>query len=367
MSRPVKPAILAILLLCTCFGSLNAQSWRISSGYSIQNFGLSASAHPSFDGDIGFTQKGMLGIDLERYLHHRIFISIQGDFLLQNDESPFFGGPINFHYASFGTHLGYQWSRTGIYAGIHGGSLWNLEFAGLNELNGVQENVFMPAAGADGTLFGGVQMGAKYYLFRFLRVEAEYRNSSFLRDLFSGPVSNRFTPDASDVRFSTSSFRAGIAISIPFRSRRFEQIDPERSAGRRSLPPLISASGVNFGSPIPGPAHVTSPFGQRWGRLHEGIDLDARRGDNIIAAANGIVETVRYSATYGRKVIIRHGSAYTTLYAHLNSVSVREGDSVRRGEVIGRAGDSGVATGVHLHFEIRRDGVAINPERYIRF
>jgi hypothetical protein len=367
MLRPVKPAILASLLLFVCSGTLYAQNWRASAGYSIQNYSLSASAHPSFDGDIGFTQKGVLGIDLERYLYHRIFISIQGDFLLQNDESPFFGGPVNFRSATFGTHLGYQWNRTGLYAGIHGGALWDLEFGGSYRVNGLSEQAWMSPAGAEGTLFGGLQIGAKYYLFRYLRLEAEYRNSAFLRDRFTAPQTDEFTPDASGVRFNTSSFRAGIAISIPFRSRRLDQAEPVRPAGRRSLPPMMDATGLNFGSPVTGPAQVTSPFGHRWGRMHEGVDLDARRGDTVVAAANGIVETVRYSASYGRKVVIRHGTVYTTLYAHLSSASVREGDRVRKGDVIGKAGDSGVATGVHLHFEILRDGIPVNPERYIRF
>jgi murein DD-endopeptidase MepM/ murein hydrolase activator NlpD len=364
MPRCGRPAVLALLLIVSGFGTVSAQNWRASAGYSVQNFGLSVTPNPSFGGDIGFTQKGILGIDLERYLHHRIFLSIQNDFLLQNREDPFFGGPVNFRYASFGTHLGYQWNRTGLYFGVHGGSLWDMEFGGTSTSGGLQEEAWMEADGARSSLFAGIQIGVKYYLFRYLRLEAEYRNSTFLRENFNAPQHNNFIPDASDVRFNTSAFRAGIAISIPFRSSRFESGEP---TVRRSLPPLISASGVSFGSPVPGVADVTSPFGHRWGRMHEGVDLDARRGDSVVAAANGIVEDVRYSASYGRMVVIRHGTTYTTLYAHLHSVSVRDGQRVSRGEVIGKAGDSGVATGVHLHFEIRRDGVPVDPERYVRF
>jgi murein DD-endopeptidase MepM/ murein hydrolase activator NlpD len=97
------------------------------------------------------------------------------------------------------------------------------------------------------------------------------------------------------------------------------------------------------------------------------VDLDARRGDAVVAAASGVVIHAGALRGFGNTVIIRHGGSYTTTYAHLHRIQVREGQNVRRGDAIGTAGDSGAATGVHLHFELRRDGVPIDPQQYIRF
>jgi murein DD-endopeptidase MepM/ murein hydrolase activator NlpD len=114
-------------------------------------------------------------------------------------------------------------------------------------------------------------------------------------------------------------------------------------------------------------SRITSPFGarnnlRRSGReFHEGIDIKANRGEEIIAAAAGTVAFAGRQRGYGTVVIIDHGSGVSTVYAHLFYASVRKGEGVNAGQNIGRAGKRGAATGTHLHFEIRRGGKALDP------
>ena len=110
---------------------------------------------------------------------------------------------------------------------------------------------------------------------------------------------------------------------------------------------------------------VSSGFGIRNGTMHDGVDIAAPVGTPVHAAESG---TVIYSGRlrgYGNVVIIRHDDHYVTVYGHDENNFAREGDSVARGQVIGRLGDSGRTTGPNLHFEVRRDNVARNPLAYL--
>ncbi len=116
------------------------------------------------------------------------------------------------------------------------------------------------------------------------------------------------------------------------------------------------------------PVHgrITSPFGRRGTRMHDGIDIGAKEGTAVHAAAAG---TVVYSdhrlRGYGNLVIIRHGKNLFTAYGHNQRNLVRKGQRVGRGEVIARVGHTGRATGPHLHFEVRRGSVAVDPLAYL--
>ncbi len=100
---------------------------------------------------------------------------------------------------------------------------------------------------------------------------------------------------------------------------------------------------------------VSSPFGYRWGFLHDGTDIaGCGYGSNIFAAKDGTVVTVSYKYDNGKYIIIDHHNGYFSLYAHLASQSVREGQNVSKGQVIGTMGRTGFATGVHLHFSMWR-------------
>jgi hypothetical protein len=111
--------------------------------------------------------------------------------------------------------------------------------------------------------------------------------------------------------------------------------------------------------PVAGPQ--TSPFGVRWGRMHEGIDIGGPIGTPICAAASGVVVSAGWNAGYGRIVVIRHAGGLSTAYAHMPAITVGRGRAVAQGDVVGRRGDTGHSTGPHLHFETRLHGRAVDP------
>jgi murein DD-endopeptidase MepM/ murein hydrolase activator NlpD len=136
------------------------------------------------------------------------------------------------------------------------------------------------------------------------------------------------------------------------------------AAAGQAPPPEACASG-HFIWPAQGP--VVSPFGMRWHpilggyRMHTGIDIGAPYGAPIIASDDGVVLYTGWYGGYGNTVIVDHGSGLSTLYAHCSSILVTQGQQVARGQAIARVGATGYATGPHLHFEIRVNGVPVNP------
>ena len=121
-----------------------------------------------------------------------------------------------------------------------------------------------------------------------------------------------------------------------------------------------SASGLIW--PVSGP--ITSGFGWRWGRMHEGIDIGAACGTPIHAAAFGTVIYSGWMSGYGNFVVIDHGNGLATAYAHQSAIYV-SGGSVSQGQVIGAVGSTGHSTGCHLHFEVRVNGTPVNPLNYL--
>ena len=109
----------------------------------------------------------------------------------------------------------------------------------------------------------------------------------------------------------------------------------------------------------------TSPFGPRWGRNHDGVDLAAPTGTAIRAAACGNVSFAGQQSGYGNIVCITHTSQFSTCYAHMSRFAVSQGAQVRQGQVIGYVGCTGSCTGPHLHFETRVNGQAQNPAPYL--
>jgi len=122
----------------------------------------------------------------------------------------------------------------------------------------------------------------------------------------------------------------------------------------------------NFVAPLQNPV-VTSNFGWRNERNHNGIDLDLQVLDPVVASFDGMVRIALYHPGYGRVVVIRHYNGLETLYAHLHRFKVRTGDIVEAGQVIGLGGNSGQSTGSHLHYEIRFKGKPLNPKHIVSF
>lgn len=106
---------------------------------------------------------------------------------------------------------------------------------------------------------------------------------------------------------------------------------------------------------------VSSSFGMREGRPHEGVDIAANEGVLIHAVQSGKVIFAGPRGTYGLAVIIDHGQGLTSLYGHTSSILVKEGENVREGQIIARVGDTGRSTGPHLHLEIRLNGIPYDP------
>ena len=113
---------------------------------------------------------------------------------------------------------------------------------------------------------------------------------------------------------------------------------------------------------------ITSPYGERWGRMHKGIDIKVYIGDTIYAAFDGKVRIVKYDANgYGIYVVFRHSNGLETLYGHLSKHLVEPNQLVKSGEPIGLGGSTGRSTGPHLHFETRLCGLALNPSLMFDF
>lgn len=127
------------------------------------------------------------------------------------------------------------------------------------------------------------------------------------------------------------------------------------------IPETYTIDLTGFHMPTPS-TRITSPFGPRWRRMHNGLDLKVNIGDTIVAAFDGKVRIVKYERRgYGKYVVIRHDNGLETVYGHLSKQLVEENQLVKAGEVIGLGGNTGRSTGSHLHFETRFLGIAINP------
>ncbi len=147
--------------------------------------------------------------------------------------------------------------------------------------------------------------------------------------------------------------------------------------GSYSEPTYSSGS---FIWPCPGHYYISSYYGYRWGRLHAGYDIAQNRGANVVASQGGTVIATytgcshnysKYSNCcgngYGNYVLVSHGNGFSTMYAHMQAVYVSVGDYVSQGQTLGQVGCTGHSTGFHLHFEIRKNGSAVNPGNYLNY
>jgi murein DD-endopeptidase MepM/ murein hydrolase activator NlpD len=150
----------------------------------------------------------------------------------------------------------------------------------------------------------------------------------------------------------------------------------DREAKLRALDQLIMNRNLHAevfpsGRPIK-KGWISSRYGKRTDpftgkqEFHKGMDFAGKRGSGVIAVAGGVVTWAGKRSGYGNLVEIDHGGHYTTRYGHNQEVLVGIGDTVKKGQVIAKMGNTGRSTGPHVHFEVRRDGRAIDPARYIR-
>jgi murein DD-endopeptidase MepM/ murein hydrolase activator NlpD len=134
--------------------------------------------------------------------------------------------------------------------------------------------------------------------------------------------------------------------------------------GGSTTPPIVPPSGNGLlGWPVSGP--VTSGFGPRWGRMHEGIDIAVSEGTPVRAAAAGTVIHAGWLGGYGNLVVVDHGGGLSTAYAHNSSYASSVGEAVAAGQVVAYSGNTGNSSGPHVHFEVRVNGSAVDPLGYL--
>jgi murein DD-endopeptidase MepM/ murein hydrolase activator NlpD len=127
-------------------------------------------------------------------------------------------------------------------------------------------------------------------------------------------------------------------------------------------------------NPLAGDFEISSAFGmrhhpiQKKEKMHKGVDFKAPEGTPVVATADGVVVKTKFTEAgfgYGKHIVIQHDDHYQTLYAQLSEMDVKEGDVVKKGQVIGKVGSSGQSTAPHLHYEVLKDGTPQNPENYL--
>lgn len=141
-------------------------------------------------------------------------------------------------------------------------------------------------------------------------------------------------------------------------------------AGKEIASASSKKAGGRFGMPISNYKRKSSGFGYRrhpiggGTKMHKGLDFSANKGTRILSADSGVVTFSGWKGGYGYCIIIDHQNGYETLYGHCSKLIADVGDNVRRGDLIAQVGSTGASTGNHLHFEIHKNKVAINPEQF---
>jgi len=211
---------------------------------------------------------------------------------------------------------------------------------------------------------------------RNLNAQRQDRMLSQLEDALTVsmvPLSNMFDAAGLDVDSLLANIRQNYSGTGGLSNERAEalpEFDTRVQGIMGKLDELASLNAAASRIPLVNPVHsgyrLSSPFGPRGGRLHKGVDFASSLNTPIYATADGTVNFSGTQSGYGNVVILDHGGGYETYYAHLNRRLVTVGQTISRGDRIALMGNTGRSTGVHLHYEIRKDGVAVNPMTYIK-
>ncbi|MCL2683742.1 MAG: peptidoglycan DD-metalloendopeptidase family protein [Synergistaceae bacterium] len=157
--------------------------------------------------------------------------------------------------------------------------------------------------------------------------------------------------------------------SAELKSKVNDLLAQKKRQGQGGATPLYFKGG-RFAWPLRG--KINSPFGTRTHPVfktkatHTGVDIDGSRGDSVRAAADGEVLYTGWLRGYGQVVILDHGGDLTSVYAHLSGIDTMENKKVKTGDMLGRVGSTGITTGPHLHFEVRVNGNAVDPMKYLQ-
>lgn len=185
--------------------------------------------------------------------------------------------------------------------------------------------------------------------------------SSFAQDIIARQApSDKRLKDIHNVKLNSKLGFSAADLNDPASNIYTDWTDNLRSCSG-SVPSNYKIDLCGFCMPTPS-RKINSPFGPRWGRQHEGLDIKVYIGDTIRAAFDGKVRICKYNGSgYGYYIVIRHPNGLETLYGHLSKQIVKKDQVVRAGDPIGLGGNTGKSSGSHLHFETRVLGQPINP------
>ncbi len=185
--------------------------------------------------------------------------------------------------------------------------------------------------------------------------------SSFAQDIIARQApSDKRLKDIHNVKLNSKLGFSAADLNDPASNIYTDWTDNLRSCSG-SVPSNYKIDLRGFCMPTPS-RKINSPFGPRWGRQHEGLDIKVYIGDTIRAAFDGKVRICKYNGSgYGYYIVIRHPNGLETLYGHLSKQIVKKDQVVRAGDPIGLGGNTGKSSGSHLHFETRVLGQPINP------
>ena len=199
-------------------------------------------------------------------------------------------------------------------------------------------------------------------------VPADAANAAAAQDGQGGPYMG---PDLQNVGAALTNLETRLAVrraSLQQLKQVLEEEQQEFAALLPNTPYALKGVSITVPSIWPARGEVSSPFGLRWNGsdFHPGIDIANDFGTPIVATADGIVTDAGWNAGgYGNKVDIDHGNGIMTRYGHAQSIVVRPGQQVRRGQIIAYMGSTGFSTGPHVHYEVRINGEPVNPAPYL--
>ncbi len=193
--------------------------------------------------------------------------------------------------------------------------------------------------------------------------------NEIIRESFTGKVLSENLDSIENAVSKTFSFldgtqkdETGMGGEMPVFS--FDGVKRLKAPKGTTLSPILVLAGVTF--PIEG-GGISCKFGYRTHPItgkpdfHTGIDIPAPKGTRIMAAVGGTVKEISFSDIYGNVVILDHGGGFETVYCHCDKILAPKGARIKRGEILALVGSTGVATGPHLHFEMRKNGIAADP------
>jgi murein DD-endopeptidase MepM/ murein hydrolase activator NlpD len=201
---------------------------------------------------------------------------------------------------------------------------------------------------------------------QLLAQKADYQGQSESQsELISRLNSDRLALDAARIQLEKDSQSIATLIQEKVAEQQAKIAAAKARSQQRNF---VSGSGIMS---LPSNAYISSPYGWRthpllgYRRLHTGIDFAASYGSKIRAADSGVVIYSGWYGGYGKTVIINHGKGITTLYGHNSKLYVSSQENVKRGQAISAVGSTGLSTGPHLHFEVRKNGTPVNPANYL--